>query len=92
MGVDTLKKLVAKSNFTWLCSNIFDRETSKPFLDFKTYVVVNMGDVKVGILGLVEKEWVCSLSAVSYDDVRFEDFITISRLFAQTLKNDLVIF
>lgn len=41
---------------------------------------------KIGIIGLVEKEWVCSLPAIDYDDVLFEPFIEMGNKLAKDLK------
>lgn len=47
MGLDVLESLLAKSNFPWLLSNVFDAGTSKPLLGLKTTLIVNIGGVKV---------------------------------------------
>ncbi|CAF0939710.1 unnamed protein product [Brachionus calyciflorus] len=86
MGVEILNKLVKRSNFPWLLSNIYDPETLKPFLELNTQVTLTINNVKVGIIALAEKEWVKSLSSVSFDDILFESFVYVARKFAKELK------
>ena len=51
----TLEKLAAACNFPWLLSNVFDSSTNAPLANGKEYVVVERANLKIGIIGLVEK-------------------------------------
>lgn len=47
MGMDVLVKLVNKSHFPWVLSNVFDADTHKPLFDYETKVIVDINGVKV---------------------------------------------
>src|SRR3989338_3831716 len=51
LGVETLKKLEAKSKFSWVNSNLVDATTQKPI--FTPSIVKEVGNLKVGIFGLM---------------------------------------
>lgn len=50
-GAETLKKCMDVSNFTWLGTNVFDRQ-GKRFHGAKNYWVHKVGDLKVGFFGV----------------------------------------
>ena len=49
MGLDVLVDLIAKSNYPWLMSNVFDACTLKPLLDLKTKLIIEMNGIKVNM-------------------------------------------
>lgn len=79
MGLDNLEKLLDESNFPWLLSNVYDSQTESTLLKLDTQVVFNIDNVKVGLFGLAEKDWVRSLACVNYDDLIFEPYVECSR-------------
>ena len=47
MGVDTLIKLIDKSNFPWLLSNMFDIDPTHQLIPSKVKVVVELNGLRV---------------------------------------------
>ncbi len=47
MGQQILEKLMKKSKFPWVLSNVVDNRTSKPFVNAHTKVVVDVGEIRV---------------------------------------------
>jgi len=47
MGEKRFEKLIEKSNFPWVLSNVIDHRTSKPFVNAKTKIVVPVGEIRV---------------------------------------------
>ena len=45
--------------------------------------------VEIGLVGLVEEEWIVTLSAVDPDDVRYLDLVEEGRRLAQGLKQQV---
>lgn len=87
-GLDVLESLVKKSNFPWILSNVFDAETNKPLVNNTfTKVVVQVGNVKVGVIALAEKDWVVSLASVNFDDILFESYVETANKLINELKN-----
>jgi len=63
------------SNFPWLCSNVQDSATGKPWCGSKDTHIVEFGGRKLGLVGLVEQEWMATLGTVDPDDIEYEDFV-----------------
>lgn len=62
-GYPHLSKLVDDTAFPWILSNIADRATSRPPKPFNEFVVFDRAGVRVGIIGLVEKEWIATVAS-----------------------------
>merc|ERR1712007_368997 len=86
-GVDKLIKLAADTNFPWLMSNVVDKGTGRPLADGEVTRTMDFGGRKIGVIGLVEREWLVTLATIEVDDVCFEDFCQCGRRLAQQLKN-----
>jgi 2',3'-cyclic-nucleotide 2'-phosphodiesterase (5'-nucleotidase family) len=54
-GIDTLKKRMAESNFTYLTANCFDLN-NRPFTGDKQTWIVDVEGIKVGFFGLITVE------------------------------------
>lgn len=50
-GMDVLKQAVESSAFPWLCANILNEQSGKPFLG-KPYIIKQYNSVKVAVLGV----------------------------------------
>lgn len=57
-GMPQLGKLIRQTNFPWILSNVLDEkdQTADPVI--KRYLVMEQEDLRIGIIGLVEKEWI----------------------------------
>ncbi|XP_035221004.1 trifunctional nucleotide phosphoesterase protein YfkN-like isoform X2 [Stegodyphus dumicola] len=85
-GVDILMDFASQTNFPWLISNVVDNETGKPLANgLITFVLENKGK-RFGIIGLVEEEWLATLSTIEADEVTYIDFVTEGRKLAIQLK------
>lgn len=74
-GLDVLQKWVEKTNFPWLMSNVIDNETGRPLGDGKISHILNHNGLKVGIMGLVEKEWLDTLPTIDPNEVFYIDYV-----------------
>ncbi|KAI0371748.1 Metallo-dependent phosphatase [Pilatotrama ljubarskyi] len=61
-GYPHLSKLIQDTNFPWLLSNIIDTETSRVPEGLLEFYVFERSGVRVGVIGLVEKEWIATVS------------------------------
>ncbi|KAG5645876.1 hypothetical protein DXG03_005023 [Asterophora parasitica] len=57
-GYPHLTKLMKDTTFPWILSNIIDSATSKVPEHLEEFKVFERADLRVGIIGLVEKEWI----------------------------------
>ncbi|XP_054710745.1 trifunctional nucleotide phosphoesterase protein YfkN-like [Uloborus diversus] len=86
-GVDNLMEFARKTNFPWLISNVIDNGTSAPLADGKVTCILNKNGIKLGIIGLVEEEWLATLATIDPEDVTYIDFVTEGRKLARQLKD-----
>ncbi|KDQ33721.1 hypothetical protein PLEOSDRAFT_1032941 [Pleurotus ostreatus PC15] len=61
-GYHHLRLLIADTKFPWLLSNIIDEKTSKVPDVLHEFKVVERSGIRIGIIGLVEKEWIGTVS------------------------------
>ena len=87
-GVENLEQCMAESDFPWLLANIIDKETNRPLAGAQSTAVINHNDVKVGIVGLAEQEWISTLVTVSEEQLRYEDFVDCGRRLAMQLREE----
>ncbi|CAK1543627.1 unnamed protein product [Leptosia nina] len=87
-GLEVLSKLVAQCNFPWLMSNVIDNETGRPLGDGKiTHALICNGH-KIGLIGLVEQEWLETLATINPEEVTFIDFLQAGAKLASQLKEE----
>ncbi|KIK63739.1 hypothetical protein GYMLUDRAFT_162590 [Collybiopsis luxurians FD-317 M1] len=62
-GYPHLTELIKDCTFPWLLSNIIDTETSKVPSALKEFHVLERAGTRIGVIGLVEKEWITTVAA-----------------------------
>lgn len=93
-GVDHLEDMTEQMTFPWLLSNIRDNANEEPLARGEITCVLNHNGIKVGLIGLVEEEWMVTLPTVDPNDIIFSDFLVEGRRLGAMLKEqgaDLVI-
>lgn len=88
-GLEVLSEHVQKTNFPWLMSNVVDNETGRPLGGGKITHFFFHNDVRVGLIGLVEKEWLDTLPAIDPKEVTFIDFVKAGNQLADELINEV---
>lgn len=90
-GVDVLKAHVAASNFPWMLANVRARDpaTGEPAGllggGVPTVMLEHRG-CKIGLMGLIEQEWLATLATIDEDETVYEDFVGCARRLAAVLK------
>ena len=86
-GVETLTNLIKQTNFPWLISNVLDKKTHKPLVEnAKTKHVIKLNDkISIGLIGLVEQEWIETLSSIKNEDIIYESFVSAGQRLADEL-------
>lgn len=87
-GLDILNEWVKKTTFPWLMSNVIDNETGRPLADGCITQVFTWGGHRIGLIGLVEHEWLDTLASINTDEVTFIDFIEAGNKLSQQLKEE----
>ncbi|GBC00114.1 hypothetical protein RclHR1_03750013 [Rhizophagus clarus] len=85
-GEPTLKALVRETNFPWLLSNVLDSESGNPFANGKKFHIMEKNDLKLGIIGLVEKDWLETIPGLP-PTLQYKDFITVGKELAAQLRD-----
>ncbi|KAG2499914.1 hypothetical protein HYH03_002202 [Edaphochlamys debaryana] len=85
-GLDNLLKLNSQCNFPWLMANVLEHGSDKPYANAGTTWLQDWHGIKVGIVGLVEEEWLETLGAVNVADMVYKDFVEVGRAAAREMK------
>jgi 5'-nucleotidase len=86
-GVDNLESLIAETKFPWLMSNVKHVADGQNLAGGETYVIVERCGRRLAFIGLVEMEWMTTLSTVEESDIEFEDFVACARRLAPMLRH-----
>lgn len=71
-------------------SNVVDNETGRPLGGGKITHIMHHNEVKVGLIGLVEKEWLDTLPTIDPNEVTYIDFIKAGNQLADELHNQVI--
>jgi 5'-nucleotidase len=85
-GTARLVQLLEWCNSKWLLSNLIDKTTNKPLAGAVPHDLIEWNGVKIGLIGLIEDEWIQTLASVDTTTLAYEDFITCGRRLATELK------
>lgn len=85
-GLENLLSVTEKTKFPWLMSNVLDVETNRALADGKLYHIIIKKGIKLGIIGLVEEEWLATLATLDQEDVTYLDFVSEGKKLAKMLK------
>ena len=78
-GVEHLEKMVAESNFPWMLSNVTDAKTGARMANAVESMIIEHEGVKIGLMGLIEEEWLATLATISRDEVNYVDYVDAGR-------------
>ncbi|XP_037941290.1 snake venom 5'-nucleotidase-like [Teleopsis dalmanni] len=87
-GLDVLVELIKKTNFPWLMSNVVDNETGRPLGGGKISHFIFHNQISIGLIGLVEKEWLETLPTIDPKEVTYIDYVEAGNKLAQELRNE----
>jgi 5'-nucleotidase len=80
-------QVAEKTNFPWLLSNVYDTISGNPLADGQTTHVIECCGKKIGIVGLIEEEWIATLATLDPEDLIYLDFVNEGRRIAQDLRD-----
>lgn len=70
-------------------SNVLDNETGRPLGEGRITHVVHWDGRRIGLLGLVEKEWLDTLATINPEETTFLDFIEAGQKLSAQLKQEV---
>lgn len=87
-GVEHLEeKCVAKTTFPWLCSNAWHVTTGHRLAGAAESIVVEHQGVKIGLMGLIEEEWLATLATIERDEVLYTDYVQVAKDLCAKLRD-----
>ncbi|KAJ6649497.1 Trifunctional nucleotide phosphoesterase protein YfkN [Pseudolycoriella hygida] len=87
-GLEVLAKHTEETNFPWLMSNVIDNETGRPLGSGKITHFLLHNNIRIGLIGLVEKEWLDTLPTIDSKEVTYIDFVQAGNDLADELRNE----
>ncbi|KAB0805200.1 hypothetical protein PPYR_02170 [Photinus pyralis] len=87
-GLDVLSQWVAQTEFPWLMSNVLDNETGRPLGEGRITYVIHSAGRRIGLVGLVELEWLDTLPTINPEEVTFLDFVEAGQKLSTQLKQE----
>ncbi|KAA8496851.1 5'-nucleotidase [Porphyridium purpureum] len=85
-GVAHLEDLMRECSFPWLISNVREKKKARALANGLESLVVHWGTWEIGVLGIVENDWLCTLGQVDVEDLAFEDPIACVRRLAPEMR------
>ncbi|KAL3309485.1 hypothetical protein Ciccas_011968 [Cichlidogyrus casuarinus] len=88
-GIDILEQCIDISNFSWLNSNVFEADTGLVLAGCEQTKIIDLEGLglRIGLIGILEEEWVATLSCIAAEDVYVEPFCESARKLARQLKD-----
>ncbi|XP_071495996.1 mannosylglucosyl-3-phosphoglycerate phosphatase-like [Diadema antillarum] len=86
-GVDNLEDIVKETKFPWLLSNVIDDFTGQMLADGLVTRLITWQNKKIGLIGLVEEEWLVTLATVDRENVTYLDYAERGQKLAEALKD-----
>ena len=85
-GVENLDERMGETEFPWVLSNAFAVDSGLPLAGCRETVIMDYHGIKIGLIGLIEKDWLNTLSAVPSTSVDYRDFVEVGRAQAQRMR------
>jgi len=84
-GLDALEQLIGDCNFPWLMANVLNKETKEPLGGMQRARMITHQGRRLGLIGLVEREWLETLATIKPEEVEYVDFVEEGRRLARQL-------
>ncbi|KAJ8501489.1 hypothetical protein ONZ45_g12136 [Pleurotus djamor] len=85
-GYPRLRELINQTTFPWLLSNILDTTTNKVPEPMKDVYVLNREGVQIGFIGLIEEEWIATITGWP-DNFEFQDMAQVGKTLSARLRD-----
>ena len=85
-GVPRAEELCAQCAFPWLMSNAWLKATGEPLGGGERTVLLDHNGIKVGLMGLIEKEWLGTLSTIDESEIEWRDDVEVARELSAELR------
>ncbi|KAJ2439298.1 hypothetical protein IWW46_004510 [Coemansia sp. RSA 2440] len=87
-GLEVLEGLIGRNNFPWIATNLTDKAGGVAARGSVSYFVKSVAGVRVGIMGIVEKEWLDTLPCLP-PTFEYHDFVKSARSMAKQMREEM---
>ncbi|KAI5750626.1 hypothetical protein M8J76_017176 [Diaphorina citri] len=87
-GLEILKQRLSECTFPWLMSNVIDNETGRPLGEGKISHAIQWNGKRIGLMGLVEQEWLETLASVDPEEITYLDYCEVGRKLGAQLRSE----
>lgn len=84
--MDTLEELTQQTSFPWFLSNVYDKFTSQTLGHGVQSLVLEHNGFRLGLMGLVEEEWLDTLGTIDKANVDFVDYVAAADQISKELR------
>lgn len=88
LGVENFLRQIQGCDFPWLCSNCWHAETGEPLGNCHEAAVILHGGYKIGVMGLIEDDWLSCCTTIDPDTLEYTDFVEVARKLAVKLREE----
>ena len=85
--MDHLEEMVAQTDFPWFLSNVYDRFSSDTLGHGVVSRLIRWSGLEIGLMGLVEEEWLDTLGTVDKGDLQYVDYVSVGGELAGALRS-----
>ncbi|XP_041926794.1 5'-nucleotidase-like isoform X2 [Alosa sapidissima] len=85
-GVDKLEEVRTQTNFPWFLSNVYDKFTSQTLGHGIESRIIEWNGLRIGIMGLVEEEWLDTLGTIDKVNIDFIDYVVTADRLSKELR------
>lgn len=88
-GFESAASLFSQTNFPWVLSNVLNAKNNAPVATSHLFTILNVSNrLKLGIIGLAEKEWIDTLAFIPDHGLLYLDFISEGDRLGKMLKEE----
>lgn len=85
-GLPRAQELCSQCGFPWLMSNCTVKATGDTLGGGERTVLFEHSGIKVGLMGLIEREWLATLSTIDESELSWRDDIEVAKELAAELR------
>ncbi|KAL7316756.1 hypothetical protein PS15m_003206 [Mucor circinelloides] len=87
-GMPQLEKLIGRTEFPWLLSNVLNSDKSTSSDKIKRFIITEQPNtgLRIGIIGLVEKEWIQTIPSFP-PELTYYDFVQVAQDLSRQLRD-----
>lgn len=81
-----LMEVTTQTNFPWFLSNVYDKFSSQTLGHGVESRVIEWNGLRIGLMGLVEEEWLDTLGTVDRANIDYIDYVMVAERLCKELR------